>query len=268
MEYPLAHDAELTHATLQAFNEWLYEDWGFSHQERIFAAPMMSLMDPEKAVAGLEWALERDARVVHLRAAPVPGPVRRSLGDPLHDPFWARVNEAGIAVAFHSGESGYGEYAAHWGEPPDLLAFKTGPFRSVTQTDRAIYDAIAALIIHGVFDRHPNVRVCSIENGSEWVAPLLSKLRKAERMNVGAFQASPVEAFRRHVRVAPYYEEDARALVDLIGIGNVMLGSDYPHAEGLPEPLAYLEDLEGFDDAELRLVMRENGRKLVQPQLP
>ena len=97
----------------------------------------------------------------------------------------------------------------------------------------------------------------------------LSLLSLNDRPEVRAtFQASPVEAFRRHVRVAPYYEEDARALVDLIGIGNVMLGSDYPHAEGLPEPLAYLEDLEGFDDAELRLVMRENGRKLVQPQLP
>ena len=36
------------------------------------------------------------------------------------------------------------------------------------ETDRSIYDAMAALIIHGVFQRHPGVRVCSIENGSDW----------------------------------------------------------------------------------------------------
>jgi predicted TIM-barrel fold metal-dependent hydrolase len=266
VEQPLSHDARLTHATLHAFNEWLDEDWGFHYRERIFAAPMLSLMDVESAVAELEWVLARDARVVLLRAAPVPGPRSRSLGDPLHDPFWARVNEAGICVAFHSGESGYGEYAAHWGEPPELEAFRTGPFRAVTQTDRAIYDAMAALIIHGVFRRFPNLRVCSIENGSDWVHGLLRKLEKAERMHVGAFSEPPVETFRRHVWVAPYYEEDMRALADRIGADRVLMGSDFPHAEGLAEPLRFAEELGAFSEAEVRLVMRENGAGLVRPR--
>jgi predicted TIM-barrel fold metal-dependent hydrolase len=266
IEHPLRHDADLTHATLHAFNQWLDEDWGFAWRERIFAAPMLSLMDVEKAVAELEWVLARDARVVHLRAAPVPGAKRRSLGDPCFDPFWARVNEAGITVAFHAGESGYGEYASHWGEAEDLEAFAGGPFRSVTQTDRAIYDAMAALIVHGVFHRFPNLRVCSIENGSDWVAGLLRKLKKAERMNVRAFREPPVDSFRRHVSVAPYYEEDVSALAEAIGIENVLLGSDFPHAEGLAEPLSFLDELEGFTPADVRLVMRENGLRLVKPR--
>lgn len=266
IEHPLRHDAELTHATLHAFNQWLHDDWGFAWRERIFAAPMLSLMDAGKAVAELEWVLERDARVVLLRAAPVPGAKRRSLGDRDFDPFWARVNEAGITVAFHAGESGYGEYASHWGEREDLEAFGGGAFRSVTQTDRAIYDAIAALIIHGVFQRFPNVRVCSIENGAAWVHGLLSKLTKAERMNVRAFETPPVEAFRRHVWVAPYYEEDVRELADEIGIDKVLLGSDFPHAEGLADPLSFLEELADFTPDEVRLVMRDNGRSLVTPR--
>jgi predicted TIM-barrel fold metal-dependent hydrolase len=176
------------------------------------------------------------------------------------------VNEAGITVAFHAGESGYGEYAAHWGEAEDLEAFGGGPFRGVTQTDRSIYDAIAALIIHGVFHRFPNVRVCSIENGSDWVAGLLRKLKKAERMNVRAFHEPPVEAFRRHVSVAPYYEEDVSALAEAIGVENVLLGSDFPHAEGLADPLSFLDELEGFAPADVRRIMRENGLRLVQPR--
>jgi predicted TIM-barrel fold metal-dependent hydrolase len=266
IEHPLRHDAALTCATLHAFNQWLEEDWGFSYRERLFAAPMISLMDPDAAVAELEWALARDARLVHLRAAPVPGPVRRSLGDPLYDPFWARIHEAGITVAFHAGESGYGEYAVHWGEPENLEAFKGTPFRGVTQTDRAIYDAMAALVIHGVFDRFPNVRVCSIENGSDWVGGLLKKLTKAWRMNVGAFTQDPVESFVEHVWVAPYYEEDIRALADRIGSNRVLLGSDFPHAEGIAEPVSFLDDLEGFDAAETRRIMRDNARSLVTPQ--
>ncbi len=268
IEHPLRHDAELTHATLHAFNQWLDEDWGFAWRERIFAAPMLSLMDVQRAVTELEWVLARDARVVLLRAAPVPGARRRSLGDRAFDPFWARVNEAGITVAFHAGESGYGEYASHWGEPENLEAFGGGPFRSVTQTDRSIYDALAALIIHGVFQRFPNVRVCSIENGSEWVHSLLSKLKKAERMNVHAFLQPPIETFCRHISVAPYYEEDVRALADTIGIDKVLLGSDFPHAEGLADPLSFLDELKAFTPDDVRLVMRENGKRLVTHQRP
>jgi predicted TIM-barrel fold metal-dependent hydrolase len=268
IEHPLRHDANLTHATLHAFNRWLDEDWGFAYRERLFAAPMISLMDAAQAVAELEWALTRDARIVLLRAAPVPGPKRRSLGDRDFDPFWARVNEAGITVAFHAGESGYGEYAAHWGEPEDLESFNGTPFRGVTQTDRAIYDAMAALVIHGVFERFPNVRVCSIENGSDWVHGLLRKMKKAERMNVRSFSAPPVETFRRHVWVAPYYEEDVRELADLIGVDKVLLGSDFPHAEGLADPLSFLDELAGFSEQEVRLVMRDNGRSLVERRPP
>jgi len=266
IEHALRHDAELTHATLHAFNQWLDEDWGFAWRERIFAAPMLSLMDVKQAVAELEWVLARDARVVLLRAAPVPGPKRRSLGDRAFDPFWARVNEAGITVAFHAGESGYGEYASHWGEAEDLEAFGGGAFRSVTQTSRPIYDALAALIVHGVFQRFPNVRVCSIENGSDWVHDLLHQLKKAERMNVKAFAEPPVEAFRRHVSVAPFYEDDVRALADLIGVDRVLLGSDFPHAEGLADPLSFLDELTAFTPADVERVMRDNGKRLVKPQ--
>jgi predicted TIM-barrel fold metal-dependent hydrolase len=266
MEQPLSHSAELTHSALHAFNQWLDEDWGFAHRDRLFAAPMISLMDPVRAVAELEWALDRDARLVHLRAAPVPGAERRSLGDPLYDPFWARVHEAGITVAFHSGESGYGEYAQHWGEPPNLEAFKGSAFSQVTQTDRAIYDAMAALIIHGVFHRFPNVRVCSIENGSEWVASLLSKLKKAERMNVASFSAPPLETFRRHVWVAPYFEESVQDLARLIGTDRILMGSDFPHAEGLEEPADFVNQLDGFSTDEVRTIMYENGRSLVTPR--
>ncbi|MGE4607397.1 MAG: amidohydrolase family protein [Myxococcota bacterium] len=266
IEQPLSHSADLTHAALHAFNQWLDEDWGFAYRGRLFAAPMISLMDPARAVEELEWVLGRDARLVHLRAAPVPGPTRRSIGDPLYDPFWARVDEAGIVVAFHAGESGYGEYAQHWGEPPDLEAFKGSPFRQVTQTDRAIYDAMAALVIHGVFQRFPNVRVCSIENGSEWVAGLLSKMKKAERMNVASFAAPPLETFRRHVWVAPYFEEDVRALAHLIGTDHILMGSDFPHAEGLEEPADFAKQLDGFSADEVCAIMRDNGRSLVTPR--
>jgi predicted TIM-barrel fold metal-dependent hydrolase len=266
IEHPMRHDAEVTHATLHAFNQWLDDDWGFAHQGRLFAAPMLSLMDPATAVTELEWCLARGARLVHLRPAPVPGtPKSRSLGDRLFDPFWARVHEAGITVAFHAGDSGYGKYANDWESAGQMEAFRGHAFGSVTQADRAIYDSMAALIIHGVFHRFPGVRVCSIENGSEWVAPLLKKLAKAFGQLPKAFSEPPIDTFRRHIFVAPYYEDDVRVLADVIGTTNVLLGSDWPHAEGIADPVSFVDELEDFTDDEVRLVMRENAAGLVQP---
>jgi predicted TIM-barrel fold metal-dependent hydrolase len=79
------------------------------------------------------------------------------------------------------------------------------------------------------------------------------------------FHEPPLDSFRRHVFVAPYYEDDVRALADEIGVSNVLLGSDFPHAEGLARPLSFVDELRGFDEREIRLVMRENGRRLVTP---
>src|SRR5829696_8106217 len=48
-----------------AFNQWLDEDWGFAYQDRIHGVPMLSLADPDAAIAELDWVLERGARMVH-----------------------------------------------------------------------------------------------------------------------------------------------------------------------------------------------------------
>jgi predicted TIM-barrel fold metal-dependent hydrolase len=42
----------------------------------------------------------------------------------------------------------------------------------------------------------------------------------------------------------------------------VIFGSDWPHIEGMPEPLDYLPELKSFDDDEKRLIMRDNAREL------
>ena len=116
-----------------------------------------------------------------------------------------------------------------------------------------------------MFARHPGVRVATIESGSEWVRPLLKKLGKSYSLNPGAFTSDPVEQVRRHVWVAPYYEDDIRGLADAIGADRVLFGSDWPHAEGLADPRSFVDDLHGFTDDEVRQVMRDNALALSRP---
>ena len=271
MEEALIHDPEAAHAAFESFNRWLEDDWGYAYQDRIFAAPMFSLLDPDRAVAELDRVLLNGVRVIVMRAGPVMAPTGgRSPGDPVYDPFWARIAEAGITVAYHSGESGYGRYAADWGVDAEFESFRMDPFKAMMQSDRAIADTMTALITHGVFDRFPNVRVATIESGSEWVAPLLKKMAKIYAQVPSSFPggADPVEVFRRHVWVAPYYEDDIPGLVASIGSERVIFGSDWPHAEGLAEPSSFVDDLPGFADDDIRRIMRDNALALSVPRSP
>ncbi len=124
--------------------------------------------------------------------------------------------------------------------------------------DRAIYDTMASLIAHGVFHRHPTLRVASVENGSDWVAILAKRLRKKANQVPSAFPEDPLEVLRRNVWVTPYYEEDLDALAETIGTSHILFGSDWPHGEGLAEPLQFTKELTSFSPEDVRKIMRDN----------
>jgi predicted TIM-barrel fold metal-dependent hydrolase len=265
MEEALADDPEAVVAAFNAFNRWLHEDWGFAYQERIFAIPYITLMDVENAIDQLEWALERDARLVVMRPAPVRLPGRsRSLADPVFDPYWARVAEAGITVAFHGGDSGYGRYFADWGEGGDVESFKASAWKGVVGGTRPPFDCMAALVCHGLFDRFPRLRICSIEMGANWVPWLLQSFRRAYGQSPRDFSEDPVETFKRHVWISPFHEDDVAALRDLLGADRLLMGSDWPHAEGLATPSDFVRELGAFSPAEQKLVMHDNAAGLVK----
>ena len=267
MEESLNHDPVAVVAAFRAFNRWLDEDWGFNYQDRIFAAPMITFVDVDQAVAEVEYAIDHDARVVCFKSGPVfAGNESWSPGDPRFDPIWARVNEAGVTVGIHSGDAGYGRLLQMWEPGGDFEAFRHTPLSGILSGDRPPLDTYAAVICHGVFDRFPNVRIASIESGSEWVPQLLKKLKKAYSQNPLAFEHDPVESFREHVWVAPFYEDDLTELKQLIGVDHILFGSDWPHAEGLAEPRTFADDLrrQSYADDEIHTIMAENGWVVAQ----
>jgi predicted TIM-barrel fold metal-dependent hydrolase len=267
VEHFMKNDADQVYANFHAFNRWLDDEWGFDHQHRIYAAPLMSLRDVDRAVAELDWALGRGARVVSLRPGPAYG---RSPADPHFDPFWARVDEAGAVVAFHIGESGYNEMLAPWwGEEPNPSSHRQSAFQwTISYGDRPIMDTFSALILHNLFGRFPNVRCLSVENGSLWVPYLLAVMNKMNGMGRngpwlgGRITERPSDIFRRHVFVSPYHEEDVASLAGTIGAGQVVFGSDYPHPEGLAEPRDFADALAALPEHEVRMIMRDNARGL------
>jgi predicted TIM-barrel fold metal-dependent hydrolase len=266
VEDALRHDIPATMASLAAFNRWLEEDWGYDFQGRLLAAPMLSLADPDEAAAEVDRVLAAGARVVHVRPAPVPGPngTSRSLGDKLFDPAWARLAEASAPVAFHLGDSGYQrQFGPAWGARDTFGFGNSDPFAQVLVSDRAIHDTVASLVVHGVFKRHPSLRVASIENGSDWMGLLAKRLRKQANQTPWVFAEDPLDTLRRHVWVTPYLEEDLTELAELIGVERILFGSDWPHGEGVAQPLDFRKELGGFDDADVERIMRTNALELL-----
>ena len=268
VEHFMRDDPVQTFANVRAFNRWLDEDWGFRHEGRIFAVPLLSLLDLDRAVEELEWVLERGARVIHLRPGPQGG---HSPADPRFDPFWARVNEAKLAVAFHISESGYNEMmSVHWGEQANPPSHRQSAFQWTNfYGDRPIMDTFSALILHNLFGRFPDLRVLSIENGSLYVPYLMKVMDKMKGMGrngpwIGGYpKGRPSEIFRRHFYVSPYHEEDIVALAERIGADRVLFGSDYPHAEGLAEPADFAEGLDGLPEASVQQIMSDNLQRLL-----
>jgi predicted TIM-barrel fold metal-dependent hydrolase len=273
VEHFMKDDVAQSYANLRAFNRWLHEDWGFAHQGRIFASPVMSLLDVDEAVKDLEWALARDVRMINVRVGPAHG---HSPADPRFDRFWSIANEAGLTVAYHVGESGYNEmFSTHWGEAANPSSHHQSAFQWVCMYgDRPIMDTIASLIMGNFFGRYPNVKVLSVENGSLWVSYLLKVMDKMKGMGRngpwigGRVPGRASEIFKQHVWVNPYHEEDHRALAELIGIEHVVYGSDYPHPESIPHPEEFIAHIQSqFSPPDVRKLMRDNGRALIAEKL-
>jgi len=266
MESALEHDIPALNASLTAFNRWLLEDWGYNNRDRIFSPPYISLCDPEWAVLELEHALEHGARAVLMRPASVAKVGGRTTpGDRAHDGFWQLLNDSGIMLAVHGGDSSYAIYEQMWGLTGELEAFRLPALKRLLSAS-PIRDFIASLMSDKVFERFDNLRVATIETGSDWVPPLMKKLAAVSVQMPGEFAEDPVELLRRHLWVSPFAEDDVYATVEAMGPDRILFGSDYPHVEGLAEPVSFVDEIAKLSEAEIRKIMYSNAWELVTPQ--
>lgn len=266
LEERLRDDPEAIHAIVHALNQWLHETWSFNYENRIFTTPVISLPIVDKAIEELEWVLQRDAKAILIRPAPVPGfRGSRSFAFEEFDPFWKRAVESGVLVTMHASDSGYARYQADWTGASEMLPFKDDAFRSATATKRPIEDAMASAICHGLLARHPKLNIAVIENGGSWVPHLLQNLAETYKKMPQAFAEDPVKTFRRQIFVSPFFEDHMAELIEAMGgTDNIIFGSDYPHPEGLAEPTTYAEHLpQGLTDDDVRKIMGGNLGRLM-----
>ncbi len=266
IEERLLDDPELTQIAIRAFNEWLYDEWSYDYEGRIFATPVVNPCLVDAGVDELERLIVRGAKAVLLRPAPVSG-LRgtRSPFLPAFDPFWARIQEAGLLVALHASDSGYQRYLNTWegSAGAEYVAFRPKTFVAVADDGRSIQDALASAICHGMLTRFPGVRLMSVENGGSWVGHLVRNLELAYKKMPQEFTEHPRDVFQRNVWINPFWEESVHGLIELVGAERVCFGSDYPHPEGLDEPLAWQTEIADLARSDVERIMSSNLRELL-----
>jgi predicted TIM-barrel fold metal-dependent hydrolase len=273
--WPYFTDASDRLTLLHAFNEYLFEDWGFNHQDRIYGAPMLVLDDVDKAVREATWLVERGVRVLLIPAQPAAG---RSPADPSFDPVWAILNEANVVVSFHIGESeGTHGLLRAWNEKVTPVRHAASAWFWMNAYGEApLVHTLSSLIYYNLFARFPNLKVLSVENGAEWVPHFLKKLDKSRGMAMngewpcGSLTERPSEIFRRHVGVVPYPEDDIAEIVAAVGPDTLCLGTDFPHPEGVARAHDFVDRSmdDVSDEAVRRKVMYDNGRRFIPASAP
>ncbi|MHB1582670.1 MAG: amidohydrolase family protein [Acidimicrobiales bacterium] len=267
VEERMRDDPDLCAAAIHALNRWLLDAWPYVYGGRIFSTPIITPGVVETAIEELHFVVGHGARLVLLRPAPAwghRGP--RSFALPEFDPFWTAVEESGVVVVLHASDSGYHRYTNEWeGSQGEALAFgQPQPFTASVNADhREIQDAVTSLIAHGALARHPGLRIALIENGAGWVPSLLHRLDHVHRTMPQAFAELPSATFRRHFWMHPFHEEDPRELVTTLGADHVIFGSDFPHVEGLADPVSYVGELDGLAEDDIARIMGGNMIELL-----
>jgi hypothetical protein len=141
--------------------------------------------------------------------------------------------------------------------------FQASAFRALTTPRSQSSDLIASLIGHGMLTRFPRLKVVIVEHFTEWVRPMLHQFAAAYERSPVLFDEDPLEVLRRNIWIHIFHDNNPVELISMLGVANSMFGSDFPHPEGLRDPLAFSEEIESLPVEDQELVMGGNLARLM-----
>ncbi len=260
-------DAGLKRACFRAYNDWLAEYCSYSPQ-RLIGVPLIAIEDIDEAVKELERSHKMGLKAGMVPLSPSKGCPPYS--SPVYDKLWAAFQEMDTPIVFHEITGGGYESplspSSYWRED-----FQLGMLIRPHEVQRTL----GQLILSGVLERFPRLKVISAENGTDWLPWYVARLERAAR---GPFSyptklsLKPIEYFRRNVYFTYINEPHAVHNRELLGEDKLLYATDYPHsASAWPESMKVFErDAAVLPDDVRRGLIAENLIKafnLPQPVL-
>jgi predicted TIM-barrel fold metal-dependent hydrolase len=259
-EFMRLADAELRHALIRAYNDWLVEEYQAAAPGRLIGCGILPMNEPELAVKELERITARGIRTITVPATMVDIPAGRSLADPAFDRLWSACEERGVPVNVHIASGRRSDADVLRNALPGMAqAF-------MTSAPLANFNLLAEIIWGGLLERHPRIKFVSSEGGIGWVPSFMERADAVYKKHRYWLQSEltmkPSEYFRRQCYVA--FIDDIAGIHSrhFIGVENILWESDYPHTDtSWPNSHAHAaESLAGIPADEYRRITFENAR--------
>ncbi len=232
-------DGALMSAIFRAYNDWLAE-FCASDPSRLKGIAMINLDDVGDGVRELERAAKLGLAGAMISELPLE---ERRYDHPDYEPFWAAAESLGLPLSLHTATRRQGKIRG------------TGPKTLRDASSRATKafgpaTSMCDMIFSGVFERYPRLRLAIVEFELSWAPHLLDSMdytyRERHEEAIVRFKDGmrPSDFFHRNVVLS--FQEDAVGirLRDVIGVDNMMWGSDYPHSEStFPQSRKILADI-------------------------
>ncbi len=237
--------------------------------DRLLPMPIMPAWDIDACVREAERCAAMGFRGVNMTADPQDSG-SPDLGDRRWDPFWEVCAEARLPVHFHIGASQtaltyFG--TTYWPSQDDYVKPAIGGASLFQNNSRVLLNSAYA----GIFDRHPDLKMVSVESGIGWVPFMLEamdyELEENAPEHALKLQKRPSEYFRDNWYATFWFESgrgDLQHLVDAVGEDNIMFETDFPHPTCLhPDPLELVgERVATLRPSSQRKIMGENAAAL------
>jgi predicted TIM-barrel fold metal-dependent hydrolase len=263
-------NTEVVSAAMAVYNDWIAEFC--SHDtSRLKGMGMVNVDDVAEATAELRRCHGLGLGGVLITVAP---PAWLPYRGREFDEFWATAEELQMPLSLHVGTDRADSRAAEF-----VLNVKDVPPSVFVNKDYPIRRTLADFMFSGVFERHPGLRIGTVEHELGWIPFFLQQLdntytdkpiRGPEWKRLADPDALPSQFFRTNCFAS--FQEDSLGirLRDEIGVETLMWGSDYPHTEStFPRSREVLDEvLEGVPDNERALITAGNAAELYSFTLP
>ena len=252
-------DAALGMDALEAVNSWM-SDGVADAGGRLMAAVTLRYEDLDWAIGELTRMRARGSRTFLMKSEPT-GDVPPN--HPAYDRFWSAVTDLGMIPIVHVGLSP-AIYHPAWANTDDPALIRV---ISVLQPAQQAHVFLTAMVLGGVFERHPTLTVVFAEHGIDWVIAATLRLDGIAMPGVsplllGEYRLplTPAEYVRRNVRVTPLPVGHELPLTTLQFLPEVpVFSSDYPHFEGSGDPMGhYSTELASLPDEARASFLGEN----------
>jgi predicted TIM-barrel fold metal-dependent hydrolase len=225
----LVRDPHLATAYCRAYNRWIV-DFCSTDRRRLVPIAHICLMDPEGAVAEVERARKDGCAGVYLSPDPV-SRGGRQFDDPSLAPFWQKVQDLDMPVAFHVVARTDSMLAPWFGGNDAPVGAVVFAFAFLALD---VMVAFTSMMTRGLFETYPRLRLAVLEAGSNWITAWLDRLdHKSEVMRpFSSLKLLPSEYFKRQCVISAEPDETlTAAIIEHLGSDYVIWASDYPHLD-------------------------------------